>query len=205
MKTLAIFSPDQNAYSETFIQSHKGLPFNIKYYYGGFLPTKLEGEKDLFQFSLAEKIKIRANRNLCLSEHALFNSLKRERVDCVLAEYGPTASAVLKVVQLSKIPMVVHFHGYDATAKLAVQQNKESYKKVFSYAAGVIAVSEKMKSDLLNLGCPSEKLVVSVYGINPTFLENKPDYNKQQFIAVGRFVEKKAPYLTLVAFKKRAD
>lgn len=201
-KTLAIFSPNKNAYSETFIQAHKKLAFNIKYYYGGFLPTILEDGETLFRFNISQKLKIRTNKSFSLAEHALLNSLKREKVDCVLAEYGPTACAVLKVVKHLKLPLLIHFHGYDASTTAILQQYAELYKKVFAYATSVIAVSQKMKQSLIELGCPAEKIDVSIYGANPIFFNNQPSYNNQQFIAIGRFVDKKAPYLTIAAFQK---
>ena len=41
---IALLSPSENMYSETFIQAHKErLKGNIFYYYSGELPTKLEG------------------------------------------------------------------------------------------------------------------------------------------------------------------
>ncbi len=201
-KTLAIFSPNQNAYSETFIQAHKNLPFKIKFYYGGSIPRSLEGEKNLFRFSLNQKIKIRFDKRFNLSEHALINSLKREKIDCILAEYGTTGAECLKVISHLKIPLIVHFHGSDASLKEVLDRYKEDYKRMFSYANKIIIVSEKMKSVLLSLGCPANKIILSYYGPNEIFFECKPDYQSQQFISVGRFVEKKAPYLTILAFNQ---
>lgn len=201
-QTLAIISPIRNAYSETFIQAHKNLPFNIKFYYEGLLPSKLEYQENIFLFNFLEKIKIRLNKNFNLSEHALINSLRREKVDCVLAEYGTTAAATLKVISHLKLPLVVHFHGSDASLKEILNENKESYKNVFSYASKIIVVSKRMKSKLHDIGCPVDKLLLSYYGPNEQFLNCKPSYHNQQFISVGRFVEKKAPYLTILAFKK---
>jgi colanic acid/amylovoran biosynthesis glycosyltransferase len=44
MKNIAVISPSQNAYSETFIHAHKSLPnICVKYYYDGSLPGYLEG------------------------------------------------------------------------------------------------------------------------------------------------------------------
>jgi glycosyltransferase involved in cell wall biosynthesis len=204
IKTLAILSPNQNAYSETFIHAHKKLPFNIRFYYDGLFPTKLEGKKSLFIFNLFQKIKIRFDNRFNLSEHALLNSLKREKVDCVLAEYGTTAVATLKVVSHLQIPLVVHFHGSDASLKDVLKKNKEKYKLVFAYASRIIVVSKKMRSVLLTLGCPDNKLVLSYYGPDTSFVECQPDYKSQQFISVGRFVEKKAPYLTILSYKNMA-
>jgi len=205
IKILAIFSPGKNAYSETFIQAHKKLPFKIKYYYDGELPTKLEGYENMIQFNPWQRVKKKLNNTFDFHEHALINSLKKEKVDYVLAEYGPTACATLKVVQHLKIPMIVHFHGYDASIKKVLSDYKEPYKEVFDYANSVIVVSNKMKETLINAGCPADKIIVSVYGPDPVFFNNHPLYHSQQFIAVGRFVEKKAPGVTIRAFKKVAD
>lgn len=204
-KTIAIFSPNQDAYSETFIHAHKNLNFKIKFYHSGLLPTKLEESANLFKFDIFEKIRIRIYPTFNLSEHALINSLKREKVDCVLAEYGPTACATLKVVKYLKLPLVVHFHGYDASVTEVLNQYREAYHTVFSYAKAIIAVSEKMKRGLIEQGCPANKITVSIYGPNPVFFENVPLYNTLQFITVGRFVEKKSPYLIIAAFKKVVD
>lgn len=202
IQTLAIFSPAQNTYSETFIQAHKKLPFGIKFYYNGYLPTQLEGQKSLIKFSIKERIEKKIKRNFNLQQYALLYSLKREKVDCVLAEYGPTACESLEIIKFLSLPLVVHFHGYDASIKTILEKYEEAYKKVFNYARAVIAVSNKMKQALIELGCPAGKIVVSACGPDSDFFNIKPTYSGQQFISLGRFVHKKAPYLTILAFKK---
>lgn len=201
IKTLAIFSPSQNAYSETFIQSHKKLPFNIKYYYDGFLPSKLEGAKNLYEFNIYEKIKLKADTNFSFSGYALLKSLKKEKVDCVLAEYGPTGCESLHVIKFLGLPLIVQFFGYDATLHSTINQYKEKYKDVFDYAKYVVVVSTKMKEDLIKLGCPLEKIALSYCGPDNSFFKANPQFKASQFVSVGRFVDKKAPYLTLAAFK----
>ena len=201
MKTLAIFSPSQNVYSETFIRAHKKLPLNIKYYYDGFLPTKLEETKSLYKINLWEKLKLRINRKFSLPEYALFKSLKKEKVDCVLAEYGPTGVHSLNVIKALSLPLVVHFFGYDATQHSTIKQYKEKYNYVFDYANYVVVVSTKMKEDLIKLGCPLQKIVLTYCGPDSSFFKAIPHFNSSQFVSIGRFVDKKAPYLTLAAFK----
>jgi glycosyltransferase involved in cell wall biosynthesis len=78
----------------------------------------------------------------------------------------------------------------------------QNYDEVFASASKVVVVSKYMYKILLDLGCPENKLVYNVYGPRPEFHEIKPNYNKEQFIAVGRFVDKKAPYYTIVSFNK---
>jgi len=202
MKTLAIFSPNKNVYSETFIKAHKNLPFNIKYYYNGLIPGEVEGQGSLCRFSIKERIEKRIRKQFTLRQYALLYSLKREKVDCVLAEYGPTAGESLSVIKHLKLPLIVHFHGYDASVTSVIEKYKNSYKEVFDYADSIIAVSKKMKEALIRLDCDERKITISTYGPDSTFLNNRPEYNNRQFVSVGRFVEKKAPHLTILAFKK---
>ena len=116
-RTIAIFSPNNNTYSETFIQVHKLIDFEIKFYYGGWLPTKLENKESIFKFSFLEKIKIKLDNNFSIMEHAMIFSLKKEKVTAVLVEYGPTACESLKLLSYLQIPFIVHFHGFDASHK----------------------------------------------------------------------------------------
>jgi len=201
-KVLAIFSPSENAYSETFIQAHRRLAFDVKYYYGGYLPYKLDGQEQLVKFSIAERIKKKLDTRFNLYEHALLNSLKREKIDIVLAEYGPTAAKSLKVIAAVGLPLVVHFHGYDASIDSIKKEYTKAYNAVFSYACCIVAVSNKMKQSLIGLGCPADKIVVSVYGPDAAYLQLRPSYSLKQFIGVGRLVEKKGHEYTIRAFKK---
>jgi hypothetical protein len=57
-----------------------------------------------------------------------------------------------------------------------------------------------MEQMLLEMGCPKNKLIYNVYGPNPEFLKVKPTFRKKQFVAIGRFTDKKAPYYTILAF-----
>lgn len=201
-RTLAIFSPAQNAYSETFIQAHRKLPFNIRFYYEGYLPRRLEGVESLQHFNIAQRIKKKFYKRFDLFETALLQSLKKEKVDCILAEYGPTACRSLNVLTFLQLPLIVHFHGYDASVKNLLEEYADGYKKVFAYAAAIVVVSGKMKESLIALGCPEEKLVMAVYGPDNIFFNIQPHYKQQQFIAVGRFVEKKGHALTIAAFRE---
>lgn len=201
MPTLAIFSPNQNAYSETFIQAHKQLPFDIRFYYSGYLPASLEG-KSMIKLRWKLRVEKKLLKGFSASEKKLMFSLKNEKIDAVLAEYGPTAAESLGVLEHLKIPLVVHFHGYDISVGTIINSYKERYKNVFRYASSVIAVSQKMKNDLVALGCDESKISATACAPNASFFGLNPEYKNHQFISVGRFVEKKAPYLTVLSFRK---
>lgn len=205
---IALISPSQNAYSETFIQAQKKyLKGTIFYYYGGVVPTQLEGgtiRLPLFSrifFKIQKKFKLTP---LSFKEYALAKSFQQQNITVVLAQYGTTAHQLIRVSKLLNIPLITHFHGYDAST-FSVLQNHKNYKDVFDYSSYVVAVSKKMEEKLLSLGCHKDKLVYNTYGPQPEFLEVQTTYAKKQFIAIGRFTNKKAPYYTILAFKKALE
>lgn len=206
-RNIAIIAPYQVKYSETFIQKHKELlKGKIFFYYGSGSKFDLEGAENLpsgvhGNIILKLKKKIFKATEKWYFDQLLLRSLRKNEIDVVLVEYGPTATRILEVLKSSNIPFIVHFHGYDASEKLVIEKNN-CYKEVFEYASSVVAVSRKMCTDLLNMGCPQNKLVYNVYGPTPDFLDVKPAFLKPQFISIGRFVDKKAPYYTILAFKE---
>ena len=205
---LAIISPNQRIYSETFIQAHKYIPnMNIKFYYQEIPPTILEGKGALgFQrkwIRVLHRILIEGtNSPFSYNEDIFARSLRKEKINCVLAEYGPTGAGVLKICRWLKIPLLVHFHGYDASKHKTLEQYKTDYKDMFQYASAVIVVSKVMQDRIEELGCPSEKIYYNPYGPQSRFLAMKPSLDQKLFISAGRFVDKKAHYYTILAFNE---
>jgi glycosyltransferase involved in cell wall biosynthesis len=206
---IAIFSPSQNPYSETFILAHKNhLKGNIYYYYGIGININLEGESDLLLQNerLYLKIKktiLRKPQNY-LHQIKILRSLKKNRIDVVLVEYGTHASNLLPLLKTAALPLVVHFHGYDASIKNVIKSNNY-YKAIFEYANFIVVVSNKMQGMISEMGCPIEKIVLNTYGPQPAFEKINCNFSKQQFIGIGRFTDKKAPYYTILAFKMVLD
>lgn len=205
---IALFTPSQNPYSETFIQAHKlYLKDKVFYYYGSGSQVRLEG--DNYFRSSGKILKLKLKRKLLrkpysfIHEQLLIDSLKNNNIDVVLAEYGTHAQKLLSIFKKAGLPLVVHFHGFDASVE-SVIKNHNDYKDVFEYASKVIAVSKVMQEKLKSLGCPEDKLVYNVYGPQPEFHLVIPTYTKKQLIALGRFTDKKAPYYTLMAFAQIA-
>jgi glycosyltransferase involved in cell wall biosynthesis len=82
-----------------------------------------------------------------------------------------------------------------------LEENAESYPAMFRQAAAIIAVSRAMQRKLVSLGAPPEKVHYNPCGVDCTeFGEATPASAPPVFLAVGRFVAKKAPQLTLSAF-----
>ena len=120
----------------------------------------------------------------------------------MLAEYGPTGVAVMNSSLEAGVPFVVHFHGVDAYAQHILDKYGMLYKHMFTRARAVIAVSYEMEQQLLALGAPREKLFYNPYGVDTSLFSGAdPASAAPFFVAAGRFVDKKAPHLTLIAFR----
>lgn len=205
---LAIIAPSLNAYPETFIQAHKHIPdMNIRFYYGDPLPVMLENKGSIEKALWISGIlhywgKLLGSTFIDRREDALFRSLRAEKVDCVLAEYGTTGAKVLNVCRKLRLPLVVTFLGYDASVIQILQQYEASYKDMFQYASAIIAVSRSIQKQLEYLGCPADKIHYSPSGPHDGFFTVRPSFSQKLFVATGRFVDKKAHYYTILAFSE---
>ncbi len=125
-------------------------------------------------------------------------------VNVVLAEYGTTGAILAPICQALETPLVVHFHGFDASKYDVLENNRSMYQDMFKIAAAIVVVSQKMQTMLEGLGCPSAKIVYNPYGVDAgLFAKTTRDtsISPPTFLSVGRFTGKKAPHITLTAFK----
>ena len=208
---VCIISPNKNAYSETFIRAHiDRLPAKVRVLYGGWFPVFIEDGKTLlplFQrgvyLALSKGLGINPKR---FQNAALRRYLRRERVKVVLAEYGPTGVSVMEACRAEGVPLIVHFHGFDAYDHQTLRTYKKEYSSLFRMASGIIAVSRDMERQLLKLGAPRKELYYNPCGVDTTLFSGaNPSTAPPLFLAVGRFVDKKAPHLTILSFKKVAE
>ena len=138
-----------------------------------------------------------------LRDKIIASYLKKKKFDIVLVEYGMTGLAVMNACERANVPFVVHFHGFDAYKHEILERYGSRYKQMFQKASGVIAVSKDMVEQLVKLGAIREKISYIPSGADPDMFANAaPGKSEPIFVSVGRFVDKKAHYLTLLAFKK---
>lgn len=206
--SICVVHASENSYSETFIRAHIDR-LHARSIYGGPLPTWYANGTPLIRQQLVmQGVGFLATRLLNLSpeyfsRRAFAKYLRREAIDVVLAEFGPTGVEILSCCHDASVPLVVHFHGFDAHSIPVLEEYRDGYRKLFAAAAAVIAVSRTMAEQLLALGVPKEKLVINSCGVDvDAFNGASPALAKPIFLAVGRFVDKKAPQLTLLAFAK---
>jgi glycosyltransferase involved in cell wall biosynthesis len=216
MLNLAIASPSDSGCPETFIQSHiNGIKENVIYFYGYPIPKYVKGE-GLFSIDydhlydkkawihLLSHINLLKYRKsgLSLKEYIFAESLKNHKIDVLLAEYGTASADAVNSCRYAGIPLIAHFHGLDCSRHDVLKAYKDRYQRLFEYASAVVAVSHTMEKQLRSLGCPQNKLVYAPCTPDKDFFNLQPSLENLQFIFVGRFVDKKAPYIILYAFKK---
>lgn len=202
---IALLSPSQKAYSQTFIQAHKNnFDANVFYYYDHL--SCLEGEGRL-SVSNGEKMMLILEKGLGIKrshlwELAIRKSFKKHRIQKVYAEFGPTGVLVLPICKKMNIPLIVNFHGNDISSYEILDKYKDQYKELFHYAESIVVVSRLMKQLVIELGAPVEKIVYTPCAPDDSFFRIAPEFTEKSVVAVGRFVEKKAPHCTILAFKK---
>src|SRR5262249_50305874 len=75
------------------------------------------------------------------------------------------------------------------------------YRTLFQQARAIVAVSTPMREKLIALGARPEIVHCNPCGVDcRLFRSGAPAAAPPTFLAVGRFVDKKAPQLTLLAF-----
>ena len=64
------------------------------------------------------------------------------------------------------VPLIVHFHGYDASVYSVLEEHAKTYPVMFKQAAAVIAVSRSMQKKLISLGASPAKVHYNPYGVD---------------------------------------
>ena len=207
--SICVATPSLGKYSETFIRHHiENLPFNVRTLSGWQL-TQAD-DRQLSRNSVAEKgFEILASKAKGKSRTQLLHErqadwLSAQNTKVVVAEYGRTAVEILPACKLAKIPLIVHFHGYDAYCPEVTGAAGSSYQQVFEYCASIVGVSKAMCDQLiLSLGAPVEKVEYIPSYVDLSSFKTESNKNaSNSLLAVGRLVEKKAPHLTILAFSK---
>ena len=205
---LAIQSPGKSTYSETFIRCQiTCLKPELQIFGGPVASETIPGgpinpKKSLLGLcEISLEMLIRNKTFGAVQARELRRRLKKHNISTILANFGPSGVALLPVVRNTDIKLVVHFHGYDAHKHQILSEFREDYINLGRVCHKIIVVSDKMKNALIKIGIPRSKIALLCYGVDPLlFLPKSNSSNEQTFFSVGRFVDKKAPYLTLLAF-----
>ncbi|WP_254565729.1 glycosyltransferase [Oscillatoria sp. HE19RPO] len=130
------------------------------------------------------------------------------------AHFGLDGVLALPLARKLNLPLIVTFHGYFATAEIELNKSKNFYAntrdfvknrgqfyrelyfrnrdRLFQEADCFIAVSEFIRSQIIEKGCPPEKILVNYIGIDLDKFTPNPEVKREPIVLfVGRLTEKK--------------
>jgi glycosyltransferase involved in cell wall biosynthesis len=136
---------------------------------------------------------------------ALADGFGRHGVAVVLTEYLDTWLPLLPWLADQGLPVYAHSHGRDVSVRLRDPWWQERYL-AYAGVAGVIAVSEHVRSRLVGLGLDGDRIHVIPCGVDvPDGVPVRPAGDDVvQALAIGRLVPKKHPVATVTAFARAA-
>ena len=127
--------------------------------------------------------------------------LRANRIDVMLAEYGRTALSVQRACAEADVPLVSHFHGWDAYVLATDPASAAPYRELFAQSEAIIAVSRHMQEHLISLGAPADRVIWNPCGADPeAAIPACPAEAQPIFLSIGRSTPKKATIVTLLAF-----
>ena len=207
MHAIIIFRKDFYRLSETFISSQVNF---LKNSFKVFLVAEKFEHENTYDFSnlkqvllnwyesLWGRIKCKLLGSDIEPEFRLHNQfqikrlIKAQNIKLIHAHFGTEAMRILPVAKKNKVPLVVTFHGFDASRQLNNKWYKNKLPQLFDYASKIIIVSPHMIENL-NLHQWREKVLLLPYGVDvdefKPFKREKND--KVQLLHSGRLVNKK--------------
>jgi glycosyltransferase involved in cell wall biosynthesis len=129
----------------------------------------------------------------------LVSGLRKHRPAILHAHFGPDGALAMPLAEELKIPLVVTFHGYDAS--LTDEEFGQSFpgrwylgrrERLKQAATSFVAVSHFIAGKLFEQGFPGEKVQVHYIGVDTDEFKPQPQVARERKILfVGRLVEKK--------------
>ena len=195
---LAILGPTIGSVSETFILRHMR----------DLLPGRTVVVSSVEEGAgLDERVpRLLVGRDPCDGRDSeVTQFLRKHHVSVAMGEYLTFSHQWLEPVRSAGAAYFVHAHGYDVSRALRDPTWRARYLDYNNQAAGVIAVTDNTRRRLVELGIRAERIHVVPCGVEvPPELAARPDKEFVRCVAIGRMVAKKAPLVTLEAFRLAA-
>jgi glycosyltransferase involved in cell wall biosynthesis len=129
----------------------------------------------------------------------IVGSLRHARASLVHAHFGLSGPSALKLATSLGVPLVVTYHGRDATISdeevsrtMLGREFVRGRARVIERASLIIAVSDFIREKLIARGYPPEKIVTHRNGIDTSYFQPSARRQREPVVVfVGRFVEKK--------------
>jgi colanic acid/amylovoran biosynthesis glycosyltransferase len=136
--------------------------------------------------------------------------LRRRKVRLIHAHFGPEGFDALRWRGDLKIPVITSFYGYDVSSLAKQDKWHKRYDTLFKEGALFLVEGAFMKSRLMALGAPEDKVKIQRIAVNLDnfpYVKREPKRNGEKpiFFFCGRFVEKKGLIYSLQALKQVWD
>jgi colanic acid/amylovoran biosynthesis glycosyltransferase len=196
--------------SMTFVQSHaEALSTFQAVYAGAHRVSGLElpdGRTVICnQGGLAGKARELAFRRFGIAPR-FYRDLRQHQPSLVHAHFGTSGPAAMHIARSLGIPLVVTFHGKDATTHEAnwklSHRGREfvaARRRLAAFASYFIAVSDYIHGKLVEQGFPADRIVTLRNGIDTAYFTSTLDLREPIVVFVGRFVEKKGAHVLVEA------
>jgi colanic acid/amylovoran biosynthesis glycosyltransferase len=120
------------------------------------------------------------------------------------AHFGYEAARWLHFVERTGLPLVTTFYGMDVSQLGRIPKWQKRYHKLFKYGKTFLAEGSFLKKQLMNLGCPEEKVIVQHLGVELGKYPQKSFSNHESdqhvvILQVSSFREKKGIEYSLEA------
>lgn len=213
MRKVGIYRTRYPAPSETFISLQAA---HLRRYEPLFLVRTREAEGEFRGYALSDRDFLGIRQRLfTLSASPLLFGAQQEisRLSLIHAHFGPDGLYALRLAEENDLPLVVTFHGFDATV---TGQNLLRTGKVSNWRfmlsrgklarrARCLAVSQFIRDRLVKHGFPKERIAVHHIGVNTDAFSPGGRKDTRYLLCVCRLVEKKGVDQLLQAFARIAS
>lgn len=214
MKEIGIYVRAFPRISEAFIveQAHGMMQYKPTFISSALLhetPFKSISLSQNDFFAIKQKIHL-----LTRSPHLFGQFHALSKLALIHAHFGPDGVYAMRLAEKLKLPFLVTFHGYDITIyRTAIwRTGKLFYYQLVFYeeelkrkASAFIAVSNFIRTKLLEKSYPEEKIIQHYIGVNTAkFSPSNKKSDKRYILCVGRHTQKKGIDTLLRAFARIA-
>ncbi|MFQ5835780.1 MAG: glycosyltransferase, partial [bacterium] len=202
--TIAFFIKTYLPASETFIYEEikKLTAFNVIILTQKLVNLNLFPHTNIFSAPTLLKWRLGSR----LRSHNLFiKEMLDRRVELVHAHFGWGGMMILPQCRKLDLPLLTTFHGIDVSLFARDFIYRLRLKKLFREGSVFLVRSNRMKADVVDLGCSLEKIIVHYGGVDLNkfrFRKKEADGERVKILMCGRFVEKKGFEYGIRAFAK---
>lgn len=176
------------------------------YEINSYTKHKLSLPDNIFEKAVSKAYRELFNSPLHLTPQSylqLRRLLKKNSYSAIHAHFGYNGLNILKHAKKQQVPLVVTFHGYDASMMLSDETYKNRLPELFDYASAIILVSRHMINSL-NLDKWLDKVNIIPCTVEPGEFEVRDVRSKKgiNILHSGRLVDKKGVPDLIRVFKK---